>query len=137
MLFRPFAFQSRRPILAALVLLLALSACSLLREQVTSPRPAVIRASADQIARAMQEDHFFSDYGHNTLIVQGTALAIRLQGARHILELKTNLDTVVLCDFGSQAPVIKAGELVTVESPDAGQAQRQPNAVLLANCSIP
>ena len=60
-----------------------------------------------------------------------------LQKDHTILELATQIDTKVLCEFGGQAPGVKAGDLVTVRSLDANQAARAPNAVLLVNCSMP
>ena len=124
-----------------LVLLLAnfsgLSACSLVRQQVPTPQLEVKHVSADEIARAMQEDHFYSDYDPYALIVQGVVTDVRQENNAYILELGTQIDTKVLCDFGNRAPQAKAGESIQILSPRASQAQRQPNAVLLADCSIP
>jgi hypothetical protein len=124
-----------------LILLLAgsytLSACSLLRQQVATPTAQVVHVTADEIALAMQEDHFYSDYDPDALMVQGMVTDVRQVNKDYILEMATQIDTKVLCDFGSQAPNAKKGDSIEVFSPQASQAQRQPNAVLLVNCSIP
>lgn len=124
-----------------IILLLAgsytLSGCGLLRQQVATPTPQVKQVTADEIALAMQEDHFYSDYNPYALEVQGVVMDVRQANNDYILELATQIDTKVLCDFGSQAPNAKKGASVVVYSPDAHAAQRQNNAVLLVDCSIP
>ncbi len=115
----------------------ALSSCGLLRQPVPTPTPQILHVTADEIALAMQEDHFYSDYDPYTLVVQGVVTDVRLENKDYILEMATQIDTKVLCDFGSQAPDAKTGDLIEVPTPHARQAQRQPNAVLLVECSIP
>ncbi len=114
-----------------------LAACGLLRQQVPTSQPKVMHVTADVIARAMQEDHFYSDYNPYALIVQGVVTGVKLENKDYILEMATQIDTKVWCDFGSQEPNAKAGDSIEVLSPHANQAQRQPNVVLLVDCSIP
>jgi hypothetical protein len=114
-----------------------LSACGLLRQQVATPTPQVAHVTADEIALAMQEDHFYSDYNPDALMVQGVVTDVRQANNDYILELATQINTKVLCDFGTQAPNAKKGDSIEVYSPDAHAAQRQNNAVLLVDCSIP
>ena len=124
-----------------LLLLLAssggLAACGLLGQQVPTPQPKDKNVAADEIALAMQEDHVYSDYNPYSLIVQGVVTDVRLENKDYMLEMATQIDTKVLCDFGSQAPSAKAGDSIEILCPHANQAQRQPNAVLLVDCSIP
>jgi hypothetical protein len=126
--------------IALIILLLAssavLSACGLLRQTVTTPTPQILQVSADEIALAMQEDHFYSDYNPYALVVQGVVTDVHLEGKGYVLEMATQIDTKVLCDFGSQAPDAKTGDSIEVFTPHARQAQRQPKAVLLVDCSI-
>ena len=131
-----------RPLLRLFLLaaiLAGLSACGALRVQTPQPTPTpkVIQVSADEIALAMQEDHFFADYNGYSLDVQGTVTAVSLQKDHYVLELATQIDTKVMCEFGSQAPGVKTGDSITVRSMDASQALRAPNAVILVNCSMP
>ena len=134
--------RDQHPFMKVLLLLLlassgGLAACGLLRQQVPTPQLKVKHVTADEIALAMQEDHFYSDYNPYSLIVQGVVTDVRLENKDYMLEMATQIDTKVLCDFGSQAPNAKAGDSIEVLSLHANQAQRQPNAVLLVDCSIP
>ena len=131
----------RQPIgIVLLSMLLAgsytLAGCGLLRQQVVTPTPQVKQVTANEIALAMQEDHFYSDYDPYALEVQGVVMEVRQAKDDYILELATQIDTKVWCDFGSQAPKAKKGDAVEVYSPDAHAAQRQNKAVLLVDCSI-
>lgn len=111
----------------------ALAGCGLLRQPIQTPTPAPLRVTADEIARAMQEDHFFSDYGHNVLLVDGKVAAVTHQGSATILTLATAIDTKVQCDLGSSPAAVQPGDAVTVQS---AEGQRQPSAVLLVNCTL-
>jgi hypothetical protein len=133
---------NHQPFKIGLLLLLlaggwALAACGLLRQQVATPTPQILHVTADEIALAMQEDHFYSDYDPYSLMVQAKVTDVRQENQETVLEMATQIETKVLCDFGSQAPKAKPGDSIEVFSPHASQAQRQPSAVLLADCSIP
>src|SRR5215208_5313141 len=73
-----------------------LTACATTFREPT-PTPAVVQVSADQIALAMQEDHFFSDYRLGTLQVTGTVAAIIEGHDAYVVELETSIPTVVRC----------------------------------------
>jgi hypothetical protein len=125
-------------VLAAMLLFLAvLPACGLLRQPVQKPAgsPPTAQVTADEIARAMQEDHFFSDYRLTTLVVQGTVASVDHQGKDRVVTLGTSIPTHVLCDLGVQPYNGKKGDAITVQSPSSG-AERAPSAVLLKNCQI-
>jgi hypothetical protein len=113
-----------------------LSGCGLLRQQVATPTPQVVQVTADEIALAMQEDHFYTDYNPYALEVQGVVTDVRQVNKDYVLELATQINTKVLCDFGGQAPKAKKGDSVEVYCPDAHGAQRQNNTVFLVNCTI-
>lgn len=134
---RKHRFSNILLLILLLINLSILSACSLVRQQVPTPQLEVKHVSADEIARAMQEDHFYSDYNPYALIVQGVVADVRHENNDYILELGTQIQTKVLCDFGSQAPNARAGDSIEILTPRAHEAQRQPNAVLLTHCSIP
>jgi hypothetical protein len=126
------------PGILALVML-STPACSVLRQQIPTPTMDLARqvhVTADQIAQAMQEDHFYSDYGQNELVVQGTVLSVDDQKNGTTISLATRVSTGVACELGKGATRVKAGDSITV-SARADQALREPNAVLLKNCSIP
>ena len=115
-----------------------LPACSIFRQQVAEPTITlpVVHVTADQIAIAMQEDHFFSDYRSETLLVQGTISTVSQQGSSTTVVLSTSVATAVLCDLGTQTTALHAGDAITV-SAQSDAAQRADNAIVLKNCSIP
>jgi hypothetical protein len=134
---RPAA--SQRLSVAAILVLICLSACGLLREPLPTPQPtSVVQVSADQVAQAMDDDHFYAAYGQTTLLIQGTVAAIDPQPEHFILTLATSGSTQVLCDLGSQVAAIKVGDSVTVRSADPEKdVARQDAGVLIRNCTIP
>lgn len=119
-------------------LLLGLAACSVLRQQLPTPTPApqiILQVTADQIARAMQEDHFYSDYETYTLRVQGTVSGLTQQGSGLTIELNTTVGTGVYCEMRGSAPDLRPCEAITVTAP-GNEAQRSPGAVLLKHCAL-
>src|SRR5437879_10746848 len=96
-----------RPARVGVILLgvIYLAACSALREPRRIPpptaTPAIVPVTADEIAQAMQEDRFFSDYGQNTLLVRGVLASLYWQNNVHVAALSTSIQTTVLCDLGS------------------------------------
>lgn len=121
---------------AAITLLaLAFAGCGALREQNPTPTATVVHVSANQIAQAMAEDRFFSDYGHSTLLVDGTVLSVTRQDDDLIIELGTSAPNRVLCDIGNQVTSVSPGDTITVQAP-SNDARRQGSAVLLRSCSM-
>jgi hypothetical protein len=122
------------------VALLSVSACSALREEAPDGRPTaatpLVRVTADQVATAMQEDHFYSDYRGDTLLVQGTVSHVYQQNSDTVAELRTSAPTKVLCNLGSHSSPVHVGDTLIV-SASAADAQRQESAVMLVNCSVP
>ena len=94
------------------------------------------RASASELAQAMQDDHFYSDYRESALIVRGTVSSVSAQRGHEIVELDTGLSTAVLCDLGTVQDSMHAGEVVTVLA-EGATAERQTSAVMLRGCGIP
>jgi hypothetical protein len=129
-----------------IALLTSLAACTLLREPQRIAQPNVtprivfpaVHVTADQVARAMQEDHFFADYGQTTLFVQGIVLSVNQQNNDLVVELDTSIPTKLLCDTGGHLSTVHIGDTIIVKS-DFPQrdASRQTSAVMLRNCSIP
>jgi hypothetical protein len=111
-----------------------LTACaSTFREP--TPTPDVVQVSADQIALAMQEDHFFLDYRLKTLQVTGIVAAIIEGNDASVVELKTSIPTVVRCYLSMFADAPEQGAEITVQAL-ASKAQREDDAVGLQNCRI-
>jgi len=129
------------------ILLAALAACSVLREQLPTVTPAptaINRLTADQVALAFQGGTFFSNYGQVTLLIEGTIATIIQQNGYRLVELKTAEMMKVYCQLGGNTAVPQIGAIISVQvtdlqhnasratSPD-GSAQM---AVLLKNCQI-
>jgi hypothetical protein len=116
-----------------------LAACSALREPRRIPpltaTPAIVQVTADEIAQAMQEDRFFSDYGQNTLLVRGVLASLYWQNNVHVAALSTSIQTTVLCDLGSATTSVRPGNTITITAP-AADAQRASFAVMLRNCKV-
>ncbi len=132
-------WRAARPIWqgVALLMILSLAACRVRDPITVAPLPSsapVVHVSADQIARAMEADHFFSDYGYARLVVQGKVSAISQQNNQQVVQLETNVLTKVLCELDTPATQLQVGETITVQSSDA---QREEAAVGLQHCSIP
>ena len=91
--------------------------------------------TAEQVARAMQEDHFFSDYRGETLLVQGTVASVEQKNGETLIRLGTGLPTDVVCDVGTAATPVKAGDSLTAKA-QADDAQRSSGSVLLRPCAV-
>lgn len=122
-----------------LILLAGMPACGLnqvLRQGTPTPiLPVEAKVTADQIAQAMQDDEFYSDYRGNMLIMTGKIHAVNQNNKGTRLELETSLPTKVICDLGTQTVSSKPGDQITIQAL-AGEAERAPSAVLLKNCRI-
>jgi hypothetical protein len=122
-----------------LLLLAGMPACGLnqiLRQGTPVPRPPVeAKVTADQIAQAMQNDEFYSQYRGNMLLVTGKIHTVNQNGNDTQLELETSLPTKTICDLGTQTALPNPGDQVTVQAL-AAEAERAPSAVLLKNCRI-
>jgi hypothetical protein len=124
----------RRVISATLAL--ALGACASAAPAVLSPTatPTIVRISADDAARAMAGDHFYSDYGQAILVISGRVGDITLTGNNSRIALVTSTPAVVLCEtFG--APDVKAGDAIQVRV-RASDALRDDAGVLLRSCEV-
>ena len=122
---------------------LLMAGCSSLqkmaREATPTPLPTLVsQVSADQVAQAMQEDRFFSAYGHSQLMIRGKVASISQQGGHAIVEFQTAETTRVQCDLGTHSYNVHPGDQITLEEPDPrSNASREPGIVFLKNCIIP
>lgn len=99
-----------------------------------SPTPTVVRISADDAARAMAGDHFYSDYGQAVLVISGRVGEVTVTGNNSRIALTTSTAAVVLCEtFG--APDVKTGDVISVRV-RASDALRDDAGVLLRSCEI-
>lgn len=97
---------------------------------------SIKRVTPDQIAMAMADDHFFSDYGESTLVVHGTVASLRKDGGSLVIWLKVDSSYAAGCDLGRSAFLAHAGDAITVLA-EGALAERETAAVMLRNCAIP
>ena len=94
------------------------------------------RVTPDQLATAMLDDHFYSSYRENTLLVSGTVSSVSRTNNDLVVTFKTTSSFKVLCDFGGSSSAIRPGDVITALS-EGGSAKREISSVLLKDCLIP
>jgi hypothetical protein len=95
----------------------------------------ITRATPDQLANAMQQDAFYSDYRGSTLLIDATVTSVTDRAGATIVKLVTSSSFTVLCNLGQAPAITHAGDAVTVVAEGAA-AQRQSAGVLLQGCAI-
>ena len=90
----------------------------------------------DQLGSAMKDDHFYSSYRENTLLVDGTVASVESSSNNSIASFKTTSSYSVSCDFGRLMPTIRTGDKIIVIT-EGATAVRQPSGVMLKNCVLP
>ena len=124
----------RRAIL--LLLAVALSGCAFFREASPTEAPTpTVSVSAEQVAQAMADDSFFSDYRNEALLVRGTVSSVETASGATLVTLSTGLATAVVCDLGERATTIRAGDSITVLV-NSSDVKRLPDEVLLSPCAV-
>ena len=95
----------------------------------------VTRATPDQLANAMQQDAFYSDYRASTLLIDATVASVTDRAGATIVKLLTTSSFTVLCNLDQAPATTHAGDAVTMVAEGAA-AQRQSGGVLLQGCAI-
>lgn len=95
----------------------------------------ITRATPGQLANAMQQDAFYSNYRGSTLLIDATTASVTDRAGATIVELVTTSSFTVLCNLGQARATTHAGDAVTVVAEGAA-AQRQSAGVLLQRCAI-
>lgn len=121
-----------------LLLVIWLSGCSLSALRQPAPTPLIhpsVNVSARTIAKAMQEDSFFSQYGQDVLNVDGVVAGVTAgSGAGESrIQLVTYLPMKVICVTTADTSQIKTGDTIVVRSANAA---RGDSAVILNQCTI-
>lgn len=90
------------------------------------------RVTAGQLADAMQQDSFYSDFGNAAVLFSGNVASTKVQDKASLITFTTGRPFNVVCQF-PKAVSFKAGQKVSVAAP-AGSAEREAHGVLLHNC---
>jgi len=98
---------------------------------------AFVDVSASTAARAMQDDHFYSDYGDKILVIEGTVTNVQNAGGGRQISMRTDSPFGLTCDLAAPSTVGQpaAGEVISVVAPGAS-AHRQPSSVDLPDCRM-
>ncbi|HEY5137253.1 MAG TPA: hypothetical protein VIJ41_15790 [Candidatus Nanopelagicales bacterium] len=96
-----------------------------------------VDVSAGDAAQAMQDDHFFSDYGGKILVVHGPVASVHATGSGYTVSMGTGTSFGLTCTITSPAGVGQpaTGPVITMVAP-GGTAQREPSSVDLPDCRI-
>jgi hypothetical protein len=91
--------------------------------------------SASTAARAMQDDHFYSDYGDKVLVVHGTVASVQSTNHGRQIALRTDTAFGLTCTINSPAagPQPAVGTVVGLVA-IGGSAQRESSSVNLTDC---
>lgn len=123
----------RRVLLATVALAVVACAAPAAPTASSSGSPAILRVSADEVARAMAEDRF-SDYGGRILVISGTIGDVQVSGTNARISLVTSTSAVVICEtFGE--PAVRAGDPLQVRA-RATDGVRDASGVLLRSCEL-
>jgi len=113
-----------------------IAACTAPGTSVASPSatPTIVRITAEDAARAMAADRFFSDYDQAILVISGRVGDVVPSGNNARIALTTSTAAVVICEtFG--APSVKTGDTIEVRV-RGSDALRDDAGVLLRNCEL-
>jgi hypothetical protein len=95
---------------------------------------SIARVSVSTLGNAMQQDHFYSDYGNAAMLFSAPVSSVNAQNNLYIVGFKTHSIYNVTCLFMT-SPKAKVGQKLSVIAP-GGQAIRQPHGVLLRSCEV-
>jgi len=88
-----------------------------------------------QAANAMKDDHFWSSYRENTLLITGDVTAVVKSGDNTIVSFKTNSAYGAECSFTNFSGMITKNQTIKVMT-IANAAEREPSGVKLNNCLL-
>jgi len=96
---------------------------------------AFVDVSASTAAQAMQDDHFYSDYGDKVLVVHGSVANVQSTTGGRQVALRTNTAFGLTCTITSPSagPQPSVGTVVSLVA-IGGNAQREPSSVNLPDC---
>jgi len=96
---------------------------------------AIRQASPDQLANAMRNDQFYSDYRKSSLVVRGVVASVGKTGPHTIINFKTASRFGASCSASAPAATVRRGSTITVLA-EGEEAERLTSAVRLIHCVI-
>lgn len=98
-------------------------------------RLSIERVTPTQVAQAMKNDRFYSDYKLAVLIMRGTVVSVDANKAESTVRFNTNSTFEVTCTFARVQSTVLVGSAITVVSVGA-DAARQSHGIHLGQCTI-
>jgi len=95
----------------------------------------VVEATPDQLAAAMQNDHFYADYNFHTLLVHGLVASLTAGGGGAELQFQTPGAFTTRCQFDQYPTTVHPGDTVFVVT-EGAIAERLTSAVRLKGCRL-
>lgn len=95
----------------------------------------VLETTPDQLAAAMQNDHFYSDYNEDTLVVHGLVASMAGDGSGAVLQFQAQSAFTTRCQFDQYPATVHPGDTLSVVT-EGATAERLTSAVLLRGCSL-
>ena len=93
------------------------------------------QVTPDQMATAMHNDEFYSNYRESTLLVRGTVASIEANGGGATIEFKTSVTFTTSCQLSQYPTTVHAGDDVTAVT-EGATAQRLTSGVSLSDCVL-
>lgn len=85
----------------------------------------------------MAQDTFFSTYGDDRLLVEGTVATIGARNGATFVDLKTSGSSKVECATKTTAPAVRVGDVVTVQTDEPrADVSREAGGMVIENCRI-
>ncbi len=97
---------------------------------------SVRQVTPDELAAAMQNDRFYSDYNEATLVVRGVVASLAGDGGGAVLQFQTQGAYQTHCQFDQYPSAIHPGDTITVVT-EGATADRLSTGVLLKGCRLP
>jgi hypothetical protein len=95
----------------------------------------VHETTPDQLAAAMQNDQFYSDYNEATLVVRGSVASLTGDGGGAVVQFQTQGGFTTQCQFDQYPATLHAGDMISVMT-EGATAERLTTAVLLRGCIL-
>ena len=121
--------------LAAIIILIVIALSFLLGSKYALNNLVIRQITPSQAAEAMKNDHFWSSYREDTLIISGTITSLSHSGADTSVNFKTDSTYGAECSFVNFRGKISKGQTIKVLT-IASAAERQPASVKLNNCLL-
>jgi hypothetical protein len=123
--------------LSLAIVVVAIAASSWIARQRALEQLSFVDVSASTAARAMKDDHFYSDYGDKVIVIRGTVASVHNAGNEVVVSLQTDSSFGLTCTLTEPRTGTKpvVGDDISLVAP-GGAAQRESSSVSLPLCRL-